>query len=261
MDFVLIGTVALIASGLALFSGFGLGTLLLPAFALFLPAPIAVAATAVVHLLNNVFKGALLWREANWRIVWRFGLPAIPAAMFGAWLLGKLGDTERLFVLELGPWSGGPTAAGLTIGLMLIGFALLELSPAAQRIRAPERMMPVGGAMMGFLGGLTGQQGALRSMFLLKSGMDAAQFIATGVMIAILVDLSRVPAYGFHLASGASALTVRDAWLIATGTAAALLGAWLGARHVKKVTIAAVRYAVAALMIAIGCAMASGAIG
>jgi hypothetical protein len=261
MDFLLIGGVALVASGLTLFSGFGLGTLLLPAFALFLPAPLAVAATGLVHLLNNVFKGTLLWRRANWRIVWRFGVPAVPAAIFGAWLLGRLGESGRLFMLELGAWTGGPTAAGLTIGLMLIAFALFELSPAVQRIRAPGRLMPLGGAVTGFLGGLTGQQGALRSMFLLKSGMDAAQFIATGVMIAILVDLSRVPTYGIHIAESASALSERDIWLVVTGTVAALLGAWLGARHVSKVTIAAVRYVVAALMMAIGGGLVSGAIG
>src|SRR5690606_7257660 len=91
MDYMLIGLVAFLASGLTLYSGFGLGTLLLPAFALFLPAPAAVAATAVVHLLNNLFKAALVGRQAHWATVLRFGIPAIPAAIFGGWLLGRLG--------------------------------------------------------------------------------------------------------------------------------------------------------------------------
>jgi len=39
-----------------LLSGFGLGTLLLPVFALFFPLPVAIAATALVHLANNFFK-------------------------------------------------------------------------------------------------------------------------------------------------------------------------------------------------------------
>src|SRR3546814_5180859 len=50
---------------LTLYSGFGLGTILLPVFALFFPVPVAVAATGVVHLLNNVFKGTLLWQRAE----------------------------------------------------------------------------------------------------------------------------------------------------------------------------------------------------
>ena len=87
MDFFVIGLVAFLASGLTLYSGFGLGTVLLPAFALFFPAPVAVAATGVVHLLNGLFKGAMLWRQADWRTVLRFGLPAIPAAIAepGCW--------------------------------------------------------------------------------------------------------------------------------------------------------------------------------
>jgi hypothetical protein len=40
MELILTGTVALLTSGLTLFSGFGLGTLLMPAFALFFPVPL-----------------------------------------------------------------------------------------------------------------------------------------------------------------------------------------------------------------------------
>ena len=42
----MICTVALLASALTFFSGFGLGTLLLPAFALFFPVEQAVALSA-----------------------------------------------------------------------------------------------------------------------------------------------------------------------------------------------------------------------
>jgi uncharacterized membrane protein YfcA len=54
---LLVLAVALAASLLTFFSGFGLGTLLLPAFALVFPLDVAVAATALVHLANNVSKG------------------------------------------------------------------------------------------------------------------------------------------------------------------------------------------------------------
>lgn len=56
MDIVLIALVAFLGSGLTFFSGFGLGTVLLPAFALFFPVQIAVGLTAIVHFLNNLFK-------------------------------------------------------------------------------------------------------------------------------------------------------------------------------------------------------------
>ena len=71
MEYVVVCAVALVVSALTLFSGFGLGTLLMPAFALFFPVPVAIAATAVVHLANNVFKVALVGRRADWSVVVR----------------------------------------------------------------------------------------------------------------------------------------------------------------------------------------------
>ncbi|WP_324712199.1 hypothetical protein [Flavobacterium columnare] len=56
MDYIIICIVAFIGAGLTLFSGFGLGTLLLPVFGLFFPIEIAITLTALVHFLNNVFK-------------------------------------------------------------------------------------------------------------------------------------------------------------------------------------------------------------
>ncbi len=61
---VVLGLTAFGVSLLTLFSGFGLGTLLMPVFALFFPVEVAVASTAVVHAANNLFKVGLLGRSA-----------------------------------------------------------------------------------------------------------------------------------------------------------------------------------------------------
>lgn len=260
MDILVIAIVAALASALTLYSGFGLGTILLPAFALFLPVPEAVAATAIVHLLSNLLKGGLLYRSADWSVVLRFGLPAIPAAIGGAWLLAILGDTPRLFEWQASGRSFGPTGAGLAIGLLLILFAWLELQAWFQRLSAPRRLMPLGGVASGFIGGLTGQQGALRSIFLLRAGLTPQAFIATGVMIAVLVDLSRLSTYAASLTSAGFDPLGREGVLVLAGTVAALAGVIVATRSVKKTTIAAVRYSVAALMLVIGAALATGLI-
>lgn len=261
MDFVVVCVVAFLASGLTLYSGFGLGAILLPAFALFFPAPVAVAATGVVHLLNNLFKGALLFRQSDWRIVLRFGAPAVPAAMAGAWVLGQLGDTSKLFAWRAFGSDLGPTAAGMTIGVLMILFAVLELQLWFQRLGAPPRLMPAGGVATGFVGGLTGQQGALRSMFLLKSGLDPARFIATGVMIAVVIDLSRLPVYAVSFSAANSSLGDRGWNLVAAGALSAFAGAWLGTRYLQKATVGVIRTIVTAMMLAIGAALACGLIG
>lgn len=260
MDFITVGLVAFVASGLTLYSGFGLGTVLLPAFALFFPAPAAVAATGVVHLLNNLFKGGLVGREAHWPTVLRFGLPAIPGAIAGAYLLSFLSEAPA-FQWQVFGRVFTPSAAGVIIGASMIVFAILELMPWFQRLAAPPKLIPVGGLLTGLCGGLTGQQGALRSMFLFKSGLDAAKYIATGTMIAILIDLSRLPTYFASFAENTLAFSGRPGALIAVGTVCAAAGAWLGARYMKKATIGIVRILVVTFMLLIGVALVTGVLG
>jgi uncharacterized protein len=245
MDFVVIGIVAFAASGLTFFSGFGLGTLLLPAFALFFSVPIALAATGIVHLLNNLFKGTLVRKNVHWPTVLKFGLPAIPAAILGALALTYL--DQRI--------------AAVLIGIVLIVFAVLELQPWFQRISLPKSSMFFGGLATGFMGGISGQQGALRSMFLLKSDFTPQQFIATGVLIAVLIDLARIPTYAVGLMRSATEIGGRETALIACATFCAFLGAWLGSRFVQKTTYKTIRYIVAALMIIIGILLVLGVLG
>lgn len=261
MDIVVIAIVAAFASALTLFSGFGLGTLLLPAFALFFPAPVAVAATGLVHLLNSLFKVSLLWKRADWRTVLRFGVPAVPAAIAGAWVLALLGETPRLFEWGAFGHRFGPTGAGLAIGGLMILFALVELAPWFQKLSAPPRLMPLGGLLTGFFGGLTGQQGAFRSMFLLRAGLTPERFIATGAMIAVLVDVSRLSTYTVSFSATGLSPEGREAMLVLVGTLAAFLGAYAGTRFLDKLTINAVRHTVAGLLLVVGAALVAGVIG
>lgn len=260
MDIAVIAIVAALASALTLYSGFGLGTILLPAFALFFPPPVAVAATGVVHLLNNLFKGTLLRKRADWPTILKFGVPAVPAAVAGAWVLVWLGDTPRLFEWAALGQRFGPTGAGLTIGLLMILFASLELQRWFHALQAPPQLMPVGGVLTGFFGGLTGQQGAFRSMFLLRSGLPAERFIATGVMIAILVDLSRLTTYAASFSAGLGP-SGREGLLVLVGTLSAFAGAYVASRRLEKITIGSVRYSLVALMFVIGAALATGVLG
>lgn len=119
--------------------------------------------------------------------------------------------------------------------------------------------MPIGGAVTGFFGGPTGQQGALRSMFLLISDLKPSRFVATGVVIAIIIDLSRLPTYA---ASFDGEVLGRHGWvLVGVGTLCAFAGALLGVRFLRKATIGVVRAIVAAMMLLIGTALVIGLLG
>ena len=171
MEYILVGLASAAAAGLTLFSGFGLGTLLLPVLALFFPVQLAVALTGVVHFLNNVLKLALLGRYADRMTVLRFGSLAILGAYAGARVLVRLADMEPLATYHLGSMRLQVTPVKLTVAMLLIAFSLFELLPRLQGLAFEKKWLPLGGFLSGFFGGLSGHQGALRSAFLIRSGL------------------------------------------------------------------------------------------
>jgi hypothetical protein len=100
VELLIVCLAALLASALTLFSGFGLGTLLMPVVALFFPLELAIAMTAMVHLANNLFKIGLLGQKADRSVLLKFGLPAVAAALVGAALLLYLGEAEPIYEYE-----------------------------------------------------------------------------------------------------------------------------------------------------------------
>lgn len=250
---VVIVVVALAASLLTLISGFGLGTMLLPAFALFFPLEIAVGLTAVVHLLNNMFKFGLLWRQVDMGVLLRFGVPGIMGAWLGAELLNDLGETRALYQGMLKPVS----LLALVVGLLMALFALLELVPGATKWSLSPRFLVPGGLLSGFFGGLTGHQGALRSIFLLRSGLSKEAFIATGIGIALLVDFTRIPIYMSRAPKG----LLQSEWpLLLFTIVAAFLGAWWGKRLIPKITLRSVQLIVGAMMLLIAIGLVGGVV-
>lgn len=195
MEVALVSAVAFTASALTFFSGFGLGTLLLPAFALFYPIEMAVASTAVVHFLNGLFKLALVVRFANWRIVARFGVPAIGSAFLGAWLLVLLADVRPVASYSIGSVQATILPAKMVVGALLLLITVVELSPRFKTIALPPKYIPLGGVLSGFFGGISGMQGALRSAFLIRLGLSKEAFIGTGVVVAVFIDFARLGVY------------------------------------------------------------------
>lgn len=258
MSYLLVCLVALIASGLTLLSGFGLGTLLLPAFALFFPIEIAVSATAVVHLANNFFKLALVGRQADADVVLRFGVPAIGGALLGGWSLSLLSGRGELFSYRwLGQrWDVG--TAQFVVALLIGAFAALELRPVGERRGFPLAALPLGGIASGFFGGLSGHQGALRSAFLVRAGLSKQAFIGSGVVCAVLVDLARLAVYGTAFSGGAFSGARSEPALLLSATLAAFVGAWIGKRLLGKVAWNAVHRTVAVTLLLLSLALAMG---
>jgi uncharacterized membrane protein YfcA len=259
MSYLFVCAVALFVSGLTFFSGFGLGTMLMPAFALFFPIPIAVAATAIVHLANNIFKLVLIGRKAIWPVVLRFATPATITAMLGAALLVIFEKLPPIAHYNLQEQTYQVTTVRLVIGVIIIFFALFDLIPRLSNITFDKKYLPIGGALSGFFGGLSGNQGALRSAFLIKVGLDKDAFIATGVVSAVIVDIARLLVYGITFYSVRFAMISSEIWgFVLAATIAAFFGAYLGRQLLKKVTLRVVQIIVGVLLIVIGVGLAMG---
>src|SRR5688572_6688431 len=101
MEILIISVSAFVVSILTFFSGFGLGTILTLVFMIFFPVDLAIALTGIVHFFNNIFKLFLVGRNADKGVLLRFGIPAVIAAIAGAWLLLHIPDVKPLFAYEM----------------------------------------------------------------------------------------------------------------------------------------------------------------
>jgi len=255
LEIFIICIAALIASALTLFSGFGLGTLLMPVFAIFFPLEIAIAMTALVHLANNIFKIGLVGKNADRSVVLRFGLPAMVAAFAGALLLTSLVNIQPLYEYRALGRNLQITTIKIAIGMLIILFVALELTPSFSKIAIERKWLSIGGIISGFFGGLSGHQGAFRSMFLIKAGLEKKAFVATGVILAVIVDLSRMVVYGADIL----AQTGDVEWLLVlVASFSAFVGAYIGKNILKKVTIRVVQLIVSVLLVVVAVGLVTG---
>ncbi|HVS64456.1 MAG TPA: sulfite exporter TauE/SafE family protein [Thermoanaerobaculia bacterium] len=262
MEFLVLGGVALVVSALTLFSGFGLGTLLMPAFAIFFPLEIAIPATAVVHMANSYFKVAVLGTEARRSVVIRFGLPAVALAFVGAWLLRKLAGQDPLFRYEIGGHVAETTPIQLVMGLLILCFAAMDLIPYFTRLKLDPKLLPLGGAVSGFFGGLSGHQGALRAAFLGKIGLTPTEFAATQGVLAALVDTARMIVYVLGFTRGElGGVQLEEQWaLVAFASACAFAGVLIGRKLLPKMTLERLHWITGGLLLIVGAGLLSGLI-
>lgn len=257
MEIGIVSVTAFLAAILTFFSGFGLGTLLTPVFMIFFPVDLAIGLTGIVHFFNNLFKLLLVGKQANRDVLIRFGIPAVIAALPGSWLLVNLTDLQPLFTYQI--WENGFEVfpIKLTIAILLIVFATMDFLPYFNKLEFGKDKLPIGGALSGFFGGLSGNQGALRSAFLMKAGLSKEAFVGTAVVVSTFVDFTRLGVYATRLAT----IELTDNYtLVLCATLSAMSGAYLGNKLLKKVTLKFLKVTVAILLIMVSLALGAGLI-
>ena len=98
-------------------------------------------------------------------------------------------------------------------------------------------------------------QGALRSAFLARANITKEAFVATGVVIAFLIDIPRLAIYSRMFLDGGIQV---DYGVLGAALIAALSGAYLGNRYLKKITMGVIQKIVAAMLFAVALGLISG---
>lgn len=216
MDVVMVlGLVAcFIAAALTVPAGFGLATMTTPIFLIWFEPHQAIAGVAIVHGAHNAIKAQMLRQHIDKKALRRFGWALLIGSFIGA-LLHLVIPSDPLLLL---------------VGFALVVLPILKVSERWSKIQLPEAEDRIGGFGSGFMGGLTGHQGALRAMFLQPRLPDKSEYAATAAVLALVVDMTRIPVY---LWNDITVLTDQTLLLLAF-VVVALIGARLGKRWLEK---------------------------
>jgi hypothetical protein len=164
---------------------------------------------------------------------------------------------KTVFVYQLSDKEFSVDAVRLCLGLLIVFFAFFELSEKLSSLSFNKKYLVPGALLSGFLGGFSGHQGALRSAFLLRLDLEKSVFIASGVFIACMVDIARIPVY---MKSNLMDVGSDKIWLLATAVLAAWTGAFAGNKIFKKVSLAFFKWFVGVFMLVMGVLIVMGVV-
>lgn len=215
MEEILLVTLgAFLAAALTVPAGFGLSTILTPLVLFLLPVHEAVAVVAIVHCAHNAGKYIALKDAVDFNAFRRYGIWLVGGSVIGALLQNQVPNDPLL----------------LLVGIFLVVLPVLTISEKWTGYRIPEANDRLGGFGSGFMGGLSGHQGALRAMFLTTRLPDKMAYAATASVLALCVDLSRIPVYFFFRTEEIS----NEIPLIVILVISALLGVRVGKKWLQS---------------------------
>jgi uncharacterized protein len=254
MNEFIIVIAAFVGALLTFFSGFGLGTILTPIFAIFYPIESAIIMTALVHFANNVLKISLLGKSLKKTIFFTFGFTSIIGALIGSLLLGYFHSENENIQFSILNTNFASTQSKILIGTLMVLFSIIELFSEKIAKNFTLKNIGLGGFISGLFGGFSGNQGAIRSFFLSKLNLTATEYIATGTAIALMVDVSRIGVYfntqiSFDFKFSTSIILVM---------LSAFAGTLVGKKYLKKINEEAINYLIAFFLIAIGLGLILG---
>jgi len=229
---LLVALVALAAGAIAAISGFGIGSLLTPLLAAWVGTKVAVAAVAIPHFAATAYRFWILRAHVDRKVLMSFGLTSAAGGLAGALLHAHASNPSLTLIF----------------GIILVFVGGMGMTGLAENLRFSGWRAWLAGAVSGFLGGLVGNQGGLRSGAMLGFDVSKEAFIATATATGLLVDVARLPVY--LVTQGSDILSIWPLVLIATlGT---VVGTVAGATLLRRIPTPLYRRVVSVIILALG---------
>ena len=227
-EMLIVVATALVAGTLGGITGMSTSIIALPVFAITFGVREAVPIVTVAMLFNLASRAAANRADINYRVVLWYCIGAVPAAGLGGVVFANTPT--------------GLLARGL--GVFLLVLVVWRHLPVANVRQMPLRGFVAVGLVQGFLSAIFGGAGPFGAHFFLSYGLVRNAFVGTVAVATILVNLTKAGVYGGY------SLLNNELLLAAVGVGLVMaIGAYLGARIVRKVSDNAFKYIVEAVMV------------
>lgn len=232
MDVVWLTIATILASIVGTVTGFGASTVLMPIAIWLLPFPQALLLVGIIHFAGDVGKTLLFRAGIRWRLLAVFSVPGIVAGILGA-RFSFLVPEETLIRL---------------LGVLLVAYVGFLIAVPQFRLKERDATAAAGGALSGFLAGLTGFGGAARSAVLVAFDLPKSVYIVMTGIIGLTTDAARLVTY----LGGGTRLPERFTLGLGLLIPASFLGAWIGRRFAARIPQKRFRLFIALFLLAIG---------
>ena len=174
-----LGLLGLCAGVLTTLAGQGGGLFLLLFCSLLIGPRAALAITAPALLLGNLHRAVLFRRWIDRGVATRMILGAVPGAIVGGLLAGRLPE-----------W---------VLHVLLVAITLLSIARALRWLsfEVPRGALGPAGFLVGAMTGTSGGAGVLFAPVLLSTGLRGTAFVGTIASVAFATHIGRVAAYAY----------------------------------------------------------------
>jgi uncharacterized protein len=219
---LLMGGVSVATSVVSGVLGMAGGLLLLGVLLLRLEPTVAIPVHGIVQLVSNASRAWFLRSHISGRVILPFALPLFPAAALGVYLLGAM----------------PPELGRMLIGAFVLVVTWRRAAPKNKQLteRRAERLLPLGGAVVGFFSTLVGATGPLLAPFIVALELSPQGTVATLAACQVFQHASKVAAFGL------AGFDVQGHLLPALAlSSCAVLGSAVGTRWLTRVPQATFR--------------------